>query len=253
MASFIIFAFIAAVALFFYIKSRKTESKALKKLKRALDKVLVHLHIIDKKDSDDTVELKGTVTNNITHSPDVLIMDVFEIQRTDAGEKKLVTKYSEKIDLKENEMCCICREGEKTDDDKNIKLIYLQEYEAPQWKTVSKRHLYITKINADYVMQDEYSTYRTFICENGSKTVIPHKQSVVIKDKMILVLGAQYIGFRILVPDELLNIEYPTGPSETETNSSDSSAFEYPDVSTPSKAEETPEEEPKKMFAVSFK
>lgn len=252
MVNFIIFASVAALGIWLLVRNK--ESEALNKIKEAISKasneVCYRLHIKPRPIpvSDPPAPIK-------THCPDVLVMDIFDIKETDSGESELVTVYSQKIELKENEICCICREGEKTDDDGDAELIYLQKHVTPQWNTVSKRHLYITKLPEGYAMQDNYSSFKTYVYENGKKSLLPHKEGRMIRDKMILALGAQLIGFKIILPTEIKNIKYPTDPSISATDASPNMNFRYPESlspeDTPKEADKTPKG-PRKMFDISF-
>ncbi len=255
MVNFIIFALVAALVIWFFAKNKESETinKIKKAIRKTFDEICYRLRIKPRPEPEQTT----TSTPIKTHCPDVLMMDVFDIKETDTGESELVTVYSQKIELKENEICCICREGEKTKDDENTELIYLQEHITPQWSTVSRRHLYITKLPEGYAMQDNYSSFKTFIYEeSGEKKLLPHKEGRMIHDKMILSLGAQLIGFKIILPTEIKNIKYPTGPSASATDASPKVNFRYPDSPSPEEAPEEPvksSKAPRKMFDISFR
>ena len=251
MVNFIIFALVAALVVWLLAKNKESETinKIKEAIRKAFNEICYRLRIRSRPEPEQTT----TSAPIKTHCPDILVMDIFDIKETDTGESELVTVYSENIELKENEICCICREGKKTKDDENTELIYLQEHITPQWNTVSRRHLYVTKLPAGYAMQDNYSSNKTFIYENGEKKLLPHKEGRMIHDKMILSLGAQLIGFKIILPTEIKNIKYPTGPSYTTTNTSPNVNFNYPDPRSPESDDETVDEEPKKMFYISFR
>lgn len=242
MIGFIIFVLVGASATLLLIKNKNVESKTFSNLKEsvgnAYNKICYFLRVKSKP--------VPVPKSKITDCPDMLVMDVFDIQKTESGESYLVTKYSEKIVLKENEVCCICREGERTDEDGDIKLIYLNRDNTPQWDNVSRRHLYVSKLPTGYAFQDNHSTYSTFVYKDGIKTPLPKGEGMMIKNKMILLLAAQYIGFRILHPDEINNIKYPTEPDETSIGNVSNMVLHYPDQDNKTMPA-------KKMFYISFK